>query len=54
MGGKETGAPLRVDFDNSVKTRFAGAKVSSEAGPPEPVKHWSLTTLREKLACLCR
>jgi len=32
MGEKETDAPLRVHFDNSVKIRFVGAQVSSDAG----------------------
>jgi hypothetical protein len=32
MGEKQTGAPLRVDFDSSVKIRFVGAQVSSDAG----------------------
>lgn len=32
MGEKESDAPLRVDFDSSVKIRFVGAKVSSDAG----------------------
>ncbi len=32
MGERQTGGPLRVDFDGSVKIRFVGAKVSSDAG----------------------
>ena len=32
MGEKLNDAPLRVDFDGSVKIRFVGAKVSSDAG----------------------
>jgi hypothetical protein len=32
MGEKQTGALLGVDFDSSVKIRFVGAKVSSDAG----------------------
>jgi hypothetical protein len=32
MGEKQNDASLRVDFDRSVKIRFVGAKVSSDAG----------------------
>ncbi|MFO7956404.1 MAG: hypothetical protein R6X33_04850 [Candidatus Brocadiia bacterium] len=35
MAEKETNAPLRVDFDSSVKIRFVGAQVSSDAGPAD-------------------
>jgi hypothetical protein len=32
MGEKQNDASLRVDFDSSVKVRFVGAQVSSDAG----------------------
>lgn len=45
----ETGKDaLRVGFDRSIKLEFHGARLSRLALPPS-VKHWTLTTLRDKL-----